>query len=228
MQCSLTFYIFVPSRLFFLEVVVKLFDDFWNPSSLFSKLCVNCLLVFYFVYCNNCALKDVIGACYCTCSLVALCVPELCFWPAKTRKTLNFLRCTHVIDPVLKYGSDKNEGNWLQLLFYFIVLMSIVASVIGMSFFSAMFQVLDWSFLVLTETFAIGFQKWFGHKWIDFGVFCWKMASSVYLLSLWIEICKNCSIVILFWRHRIFLIFSLRGILVCSLKMLVLLSHRIL
>ena len=92
--------------------------------------------MFYFVYCNNCALKDVNGACYCTCSLVALRVPELCFWPAKTRKSLNFLRCIYVIDLVLKYGSDMNEGNWLQLLFYFIVLMGIVASVIGMSFFS--------------------------------------------------------------------------------------------
>ena len=96
--------------------------------------------MFYFVYCNKCALKDINGACQCTCSLVALRVPEMCFWPAKTRK--NFLRCIHAIDLVLKYGSDISEGNWLQLLFYFIVLMSIVASVIGMGFFSAVFQVL--------------------------------------------------------------------------------------
>ena len=58
-------------------------------------------------------------------------------------KSLDFLRCIHVIDLVLKYGSDINEGNWLQLLFYFIVLIGIVASVIVMSFFSAVFQVLD-------------------------------------------------------------------------------------
>ena len=50
--------------------------------------------------------------------------------------TLKFLRCIHVFDLVLKYGSDINEGNWLQLLFYFFVLVGIVASVIGMSFFS--------------------------------------------------------------------------------------------
>ena len=49
--------------------------------------------------------------CSSTCSLVALRVPEMCFWPAKTRKSLNFLRCIHVIDLVLKYGSDINEGN---------------------------------------------------------------------------------------------------------------------
>ena len=60
----------------------------WKPKGLFSKFCVNCLLIFYFVYCNNCALKDVKWACYCTCSLVALCVPKMCFWPAKTRKNV--------------------------------------------------------------------------------------------------------------------------------------------
>ena len=64
-------------------------------------------------------------------------------------KTLNFSRCIHIIDLVLKYGSDINEGNWLQLLFYFIVLIGIAASVIGMSFSPAVFQVLEWSFLVL-------------------------------------------------------------------------------
>ena len=73
---------------FFSEVSVKLFDYFRKPNSLFSRFCVICLLMFYFVYCTNCALKDVHGACYCTCSLVALRVPEMCFWPAKTRKNL--------------------------------------------------------------------------------------------------------------------------------------------
>ena len=67
----------------------------------------------------------------------------------RLEKFLIFLRCILVFDLVLKYGSDINEGNWLQLLFYFIVLIGIVARVIGMSFFSAVFQVLDWSSLVL-------------------------------------------------------------------------------
>ena len=51
-------------------------------------------------------------------------------------KTLNFLRFIYVIELVLKYVSVINEKHWLQILFYFIVLMGIVASVIGMSFFS--------------------------------------------------------------------------------------------
>ena len=67
-------------------------------------------------------------------------MPGMCFWPAKTRKSLNFLRCIYVIELVLKYCSDINEGNWLQLLFYLIVLMGIVASVIGMSFFQLCFR----------------------------------------------------------------------------------------
>ena len=54
----------------------------------------------------------------------------------KLEKTLIILRCIQVFDMVLKYGSDINEGIWLQLLFYFFVLMGIVTAVIGMSFFS--------------------------------------------------------------------------------------------
>ena len=52
----------------------------------------------------------------------------------RLKKNWNFLRCIQVIDQVLKYGSNINEGKWLQLLFYLIVLIGIVASVIGMSF----------------------------------------------------------------------------------------------
>ena len=58
----------------------------------------------------------------------------------RLEKILNFLRCIYVIDLVLKYGSDINEGNWLQLLFYFIVLLGTVASVTGMSFFQLCFR----------------------------------------------------------------------------------------
>ena len=45
-------------------------------------------------------------------------------------RNLNFLRCIHVFDLVLKNGSDINDWNCWQLLFYFIVLIFIVASVI--------------------------------------------------------------------------------------------------
>ena len=132
MQCNFIFKHFVSSSLFFFEVVVKIFDYFGKPNSPFSKFCVNCLLRFYFVYCNNCVFNDVNRAARwwpCAC---LKCV----FGLRRLEKTLNFLRCIDVIDLVLKYGSGIIEGNWLQLLFYFIVLMGIVAYVFGMSFFS--------------------------------------------------------------------------------------------
>ena len=58
----------------------------------------------------------------------------------RLEKTLNFLRCILVIDLVLNYDSDINEENWLQLVFYFIVLMGIVASVIGMGLLQLRFR----------------------------------------------------------------------------------------
>ena len=90
---------------------------------------------------------------------MALRVPEMCFWLAKTRKSLNFLTCIYVIELVLKHGSDIKGGNWLLLLFYFIVLMGIVDFVIGMSFFQICFWfwIENFSYCTFTETFAIGF-----------------------------------------------------------------------
>ena len=146
----------------------------------------------------------------------------------KNEKTLKFLRGIHVFDRVLKCGSDINEGNWLQLLFHFFLLVGIVVSVIRMTFFQLCFRfwIEVFSYCTLKETFAIGFQKWFDHEWTDFGAFGWKMASFVDFISVWTEICKRCSFVILFWRHQFFSMFRMTGILVCSFKMLLLFSHR--
>ena len=106
--------------------------------------------------------------------------------------------------------------------------MGIVTSVTGVSFFPAMFHVLDWSFLVLHffENFCNRIPKliWPRCDWL--WVFCWKSASSVDFSAKWTEIFKMCSIVFPSWRHQNFSMFSLRVILVCSLKMLVLYSHR--
>ena len=76
-------------------------------------------------------------------------VPEMCFWPAKLEKNLNFWRCIHVIDLVPKYGSDINEGNFIQLLFYFLCIDGFSCIRYWNEFFSTVFQVLDWVFLVL-------------------------------------------------------------------------------
>ena len=83
------FWFFVSSNFFFLEVVEKSLITS-ESQIVFSKFFVNCLLMYYFEYCIESALKDLCGACYCTCLLVALRVPEMCFWPAKIRKNIEF------------------------------------------------------------------------------------------------------------------------------------------
>ena len=108
--------------------------------------------------------------------------------PRKLEKILNFLRCIHVIDLELKYGSDINERNWLQLLFYFIVLNSVIASVIGMSFFSAVFHVLDRSFLVLH--FDGNVYSWIpGVIWPRMGCFLGFSLGNGFLR--WLHICTD-------------------------------------
>ena len=161
---------------------------------------------------------------------MALRVSELCFWPAKTRKNHELF----VMHTYLWPGAQI----WFRHKWRKLVAASLLLHCIGgynflrywNEFFSAVFHVLDWSFLVLhfDRNVWIGLQKWFHHEWIDFGVFCWKLAAFNDLISVWTETCTNCSIVVLFWRHQFFSMFNLRGILVCSLKMLVLFSHRIL
>ena len=60
---------------------------------------------------------------------------ERFFWPAETRKNLNFLSCIFEIHMVLKYCSDINEGFVIQLLVSYVVLLKIVASFGGMGVF---------------------------------------------------------------------------------------------
>ena len=162
---------------------------------------------------------------------MALRVPEMCFWPAKTRKNLELFEMHTCLWPGAQICL---RHKWRKLVTASLLLPCID----GYSclrywneFFSAVFQVLDWSFLVLhfdgNVCNWIPKVIWPRMDWF-WGFFCWKMASFVDFICVWTEICRNCSTVILFWRHEIFSMFSLRSILVCSLKMLVLFSHRIL
>ena len=216
-------------RLFFHGRSFKIFWLHLKTNSLISKFCVNCFLMYYFVNCNNCALKNVNWACYYTCSLVALaclkCVSGLrwlkkpwtswdhtCHWPGhqlwfryKWRKLVTPSILLHCIDG---YSCHRYWIEFSQLCFKFHIEVS--------------------SYCTLTETFAIGFQKRFDHDWVIFGAFCWILPRFVDFISAWTEICMKCSIVILFWRHKFFSVVSSRGFLVCSLKMLVLFRHRIL
>ena len=122
------------------------------------------------------------------------------------------------------------EGNWLQLPFNFTALMGIVDSVIGMSFVSAVFQVLDWSFLVLHfEGNVCNWipkviwprMDWFRGFLLENGFF-------VDFISAWTQICMNCFKCVCLLTTSNLSMISLRGILVCSLKKLLLFSHMIL
>ena len=136
---------------------------------------------------SSCVLRKIIGHFYCTCSSLAPLVPELYFWWAETSQNLNFSRCIHAFDLLLKFSSYLNEGIWLQLLFCFIIMMNLVSPVDGMSFFHLCFRF--WfevfSYCTFTETFAIGLQNWFDQKWIDFGVFFWTWLFSLTFYLHW-------------------------------------------
>ena len=95
-------------------------------------------------------------------------------------------------------------------------------------FILSLFQVLQQNFVVLffTETFAIGFQKWFDHDWNTFVKFCWNTFRLVDFISAWTEIWKKCSNSFSFCRHQIFSMISLRGIPVCSSKKSLVFRHR--
>ena len=102
-----------------------------------------------------------------------LLVLEISFWSAWTEKNLHFLRSIQVLDLVLKFRSDIGEGKWIKLLFYFLVLVNVAASFIGLSFFhlSGKLLVEIISHCSVTETFAFGFQNYFDHEGVDFTVF---------------------------------------------------------
>ena len=119
-----------------------------------------------------------------------------------------------------------NGGNWLHLLFYFIVLLGIFSSVLGMSS------------LICVSGFRLKFFVFQCHgnvcNWIPKVIWSrmgWFRNFSLEYSFFWIHICMDWNLHELlklapFWRHRIFSIVSSRGILVCSLKLLVIFSRR--
>ena len=151
----------------FLQLKLKQrLDFFWKPVVPFScffsmSIFLWCTTVFIAVVWL--LLYVINGAQYWNCSLVALLVSEVCFWPAKLRKNLNSLRCMQVLDLVLNCYSDKKEA----LLIHFISLHcvadqnGIVSWLNGKNFFHpwVYFQVELFSYFSFTQRFAIGFQN---------------------------------------------------------------------
>ena len=115
------------------------------------------------------------------------------------RKNLNFLRFMYVFDLVLNFCSVLNERNWLQLLFYFIMLMGVVALVYGMSFFiyvpgfSSKFSrnAVSWKRLQLESKTDLTTTAFFWR-------FLWNKPRFVDFISAWTQNCINCSVFILF------------------------------
>ena len=123
----------------------------------------NCLLTFYSVYCNSCALRNNNGTFCWTCPLSNPLVPEMFFWIDKIQKKFEFFEMytflwagAHVMfkqnwrnfytGSLLLHCFDEQNcfGCWNELF-----------SSVFLEFFSY------WTF---TKTFEIGFQNWFAYK----------------------------------------------------------------
>ena len=133
-------------------------------------------------------MKDVNGACYCTCLLVALRVPEMCFWPAKARKNLEL------------FEMHTNLWQSAQISFRHkrrkLVIASRLLHCIGgysclrywNEFFLDVFNVLDWSFLVLQF-------DWNVCNWIPKKIWPWMDWFWGFLLEngffRWLNICMD-------------------------------------
>ena len=155
-------------------------------------------------------------------------VPGMCFWPGMTRKELELSEKRTCLWPGAQVWYSHK---WRKLVTASPSLHCIDGYKCfrySTELYRAVFQILEevFSYCILTEMFLIGFQKWFDHEWIDFlifsfknGFFCWP-----HIYYDWnLKELLNCYS---FWWLRILSMFKLRGNLVCSLKLLVLLSYR--
>ena len=128
--------------------------------------------------------------------MVAPRAPKICFWPAKSRKNLELFEMHTCLWPGAQIW---RRHKWRKL-----VTGSLLLHCIGgcsclrywNEFFSTVFQVLDWCFLVLH--FDGNVCNWISKviwRLLDwFWSFCRKMASFVDFVSVWTKVCKNCSI----------------------------------
>ena len=116
------------------------------------------------------------------------------------KKTWKFLRCIHVFDLVLKFGSDTNGRNWLKLLLHFFVMMGKNATVIGTSFLCIVsgFRLKFSRIALWRKPLQLDSKNSLTMNGLILGFFCSKLASFVDLIPLWSEFWKNCSIIILF------------------------------
>ena len=152
----------------------------------------------------------------------------MCFWPAETRKNLEVFEMNTCLWPGAQICFKHKWRKLFTASFLLHCFDGYSCLRYGEEFFSAAFQVLDWRFLVLLFDWNVcnWIPKVIGQRMDWFWGFSFENDFFVDFISVWTEICKKCSIVFLFWRHQFFSMFRLRGLLVCSLKMLLHFSHR--
>ena len=127
---------FLSSSLFFLEVVVNVFDYIWEPNSLFSKFCVNSFWCTTSYTVINLLPKTLMGPVN----------AHARWWPCaclkcgsglrRLEKTFNFFEMHTCHWPGAQIWLRHKWRKLVTVLFYFSVLVGIVASDLGMSFFS--------------------------------------------------------------------------------------------
>ena len=156
-------------------------------------------------------------------------MPEICFWPAKTRKELKFLRCIQVLDLFLNCCSDINERTWIH---YF---------VISLCWWIKLHHCLKWVFSICVSAFWLKFSRNSVSRdcsqkdsitelttiRLILGFF-WKM-----LVFRWLSMCLLFNLQELLKHVSLlttssFSITCLRCILVCSWNTLLLFSYRVL
>ena len=148
-------------------------------------------------------------------------VSEMCFWSAKTRKILEFFEMHTCLWP----GAQI----WFRHKWRKLVTASLLLDCIDWycclrywkEFFAAVFQVLDWSFLVLH--FDGNVCNWIPKMiWPRMDWFWGFLLGNGFFRRL--HICMDWKLqellnfFLFFLTTSIFSIFNLRGILVCSLK----------
>ena len=105
---------------FFLQVLMKeLFDYYWKVYSPFSSF-FSMSTVFWCsrMFTAVAVFLYVIGGTQCcTCSVMALFVLGMYLWPGETRKMIYFLKWIQILDLVINYRSDINEGIVIHFLF---------------------------------------------------------------------------------------------------------------
>ena len=206
--------------LFILELVVKLFDYLRKPNSLFSKFCVICLLMFYFVYHNSFVLNDVNGACWCTCSMVALRVPHMHFWPAKTGNKLLIFEMHTCLWPGAQIGFRHKWRKLAVASLFFLCIDGCCCLRYWNEFFQLCFRFwLKFSRIALwRKRLQLHPKSDLNTNGLILGYFeKWLFSLTSYLYGL--KFARYAQFFFLFWRHQLFSMFRLRGILVSSSKL---------